>query len=307
MENLIAMRAERRHKLETNQLADWVGRSAETARPFWPWVIAALGVLAVVVVGWNLWTARANAAQVRSWQEFLGARAKMTQALATSNTADADEFLEIASRYPDSSVTPWAKLYAADVYYHNGMAELFKNRDAATAMLARAQRTYEEVSKSSVARGPLIGSWAMRGEAGSLEAQGKVPQAIEKYQEVEKRWPTPGTDTPDYRRSLIGEAAAERVESLKQAWAKDFYADLEKAKITPAKSSEKAPPSEPSNPVFPGPGASDVLPPGHPPIGPSSTESGPKSEPKDIATPSLPATNQSSTESPAKTETGSKQ
>ena len=64
------MRAEDRHKMHKNELADWLGKSIEQAKPY---TNAMLGAVLVVVllIGAAMWWARDSAARSgRAWEDY---------------------------------------------------------------------------------------------------------------------------------------------------------------------------------------------------------------------------------------------
>jgi hypothetical protein len=229
------MKAERRHELQTNELADMVGRWALKYRDYLPGaVMAALAVVAVIVAV-SLWGARRSGAVASAWQEYDRA--------ATGNSPSdiASRLRQVASLYPDTEVALWARLDLADVFTTEGRQKLDTDRENAVARLREARQIYAEVLAAPKVRPEMIQRAALA-EAKCHELMGDRAPAIESYraaaQKYEKEFPQ------------LAKEATNHAAELEQPEAADFYAWL--AQYKPPASRSLTPPSLDS--VLPPPG-----------------------------------------------------
>src|SRR5688500_18201031 len=68
-----SMKAERRHELKHNELADWMGERVETLRPHAAGIALGVGVLLVIVLGSLWYFSGENAATSRAWSQYFDA------------------------------------------------------------------------------------------------------------------------------------------------------------------------------------------------------------------------------------------
>src|SRR5687768_8598808 len=100
------MKAEKRHELQKNELADWIGAHAEGASDyFWPIVggVVAAFALAVGIV-WYLNTR--DSAAATAWDKYYQAFAEREREA---------ELKKVADSYSDSTAALWARLSYADM------------------------------------------------------------------------------------------------------------------------------------------------------------------------------------------------
>lgn len=64
------MKTERRHELQTNVLADWLGRQIEAIRPYTNIIIGVAVVLLVVIGVYSIWSAWSRSAAAQAWTEY---------------------------------------------------------------------------------------------------------------------------------------------------------------------------------------------------------------------------------------------
>ncbi len=64
------MKTERRHELQTNTLADWLGRQIEALRPHFTTIITGIVVLVVALVGYGIWSSRSQQAAAEAWTNY---------------------------------------------------------------------------------------------------------------------------------------------------------------------------------------------------------------------------------------------
>ncbi len=205
------MKSEERHKLQKNELADWLGQTIERVKPYA--TVGLIGLAAVVVLwaGWLLW---------QSWQARASAAASR-QLYAALSKGDAGALDDLAEQYSGTPVADLAAVAAGDMYLQEGCDELFRSKSIAIQQLRKALEHYRQVQQ--VATEPLTLARATYGLARAYEAlaatregQGQLDRALEAYQEVLTRWP----------QSPYAIEAKQRVAALKLPQTKAFYDKL---------------------------------------------------------------------------------
>jgi hypothetical protein len=196
------MKTKRRHELETNQLADWLGGMVERVRPRANLILTVVVVVLVVLLAGNFLVRRTRSRGQAAWT-----------ALVTANTPT--ELAAVGDDYPDSPAGKWGLLRSGDLELAMGMRRLLTNREEALVNLRAAQRTYERLVNGA-ADSPLVEQRAGMGLAKTLEALGEIQAATEAYQAILDRYPD----------GLFADEAKDRLEALKDPKIAEFYAWL---------------------------------------------------------------------------------
>jgi tetratricopeptide (TPR) repeat protein len=199
------MKSEDRHKMQRNELADWLAKSIEQVKPFSNLIFLVV-VLILLLVGAFMWWMRQSADRdAVAWAEY-------DRAAVSGDPKDLDE---IGDLHAGSEVAQWAAVAAGDAYLGTGCEELFRNKSAATAALKDAVDHYRTVQEQG--HTPELLERASFGLARAYEAQagdqGDLDTAIEAYQEVVDKWPD----------GAYSEMAARRLEDLGREETKAFY------------------------------------------------------------------------------------
>lgn len=178
------MPPEDRHRIEQNELALWLGKVASVIRPYarpLAWAVILVIVLWLAVA---IWRSTSTAAAARA-----------SEALSRALLQRSPTALEDVARQYRGSVGELALIAAADLYFAGGAEQLFLNKIVARQDLQKALELYREVERRS--RSPDIRARAMFGIARTLEAlagtpagQGLLREAVEKYRELERAYPT---------------------------------------------------------------------------------------------------------------------
>lgn len=197
------MKTQRRHELETNTLADWLGRVIAQVTPYRNYLGTAIVALLVVVLIGGYSLRRASAKRAEAWTELLTA-------------ASPEDFAGVANRYSDSLAGSWAKLRAADGELRAGLQQLFSDRDNALVRLRAAQRLYDELTQQPLGM-DFLDQRAAMGAAKSLEALGELEEAGAEYQGLLDRFPG----------SPFAKEAKARLDDLKDPEVVAFYEWLE--------------------------------------------------------------------------------
>jgi len=207
------MKSERRHELEKNTLADWLGNAIEQIKPYASTIL--LGILGIVVVWFaaNWWMEHNSAAQANAWDAYY---------TAFEDPNPSEGFGKVAELYPRSDVALWATVSEADFRLNYGSNQLFSaNRVMAKQELKKAIDGYLTVLTQATL--PPLRERATFGLARAKEAMGDLDEAIKSYEEVVKQWPD-GAYHAD---------AQHRIDALNRQSTRQFYDAFAKAEPQP--------------------------------------------------------------------------
>jgi len=220
------MKSDRRHELQTNELASLLTQGLERYRSHLPTVVAAAIAVLIAVVAVGFWRSSRSSSVANAWQEYYLAAnaADMNQVI--------DRLKEITLKYPETEVYLWARLDLADAYCFEGKRKLDIDRENGTARLREAAAIYGEVARSTKARPEMIRRSALA-EAKCLELMGEREKAIETYKKVAR-------DFKDAHPEMAKEAA-DLASGLEQSEAADFYKWLSEYKAPASKASIPSP------------------------------------------------------------------
>ncbi len=214
------MKSERRHDLQTNDLAGTLGSGIEKVQPFVQYVVGGLVIAALAAIGWGVFTSYSRKTAAAAWTEYY----------FTLNTGDAESFKAISDKHPRSAAAIWAQQTAGDEYLADGIDALYRDRGQGTELIKNAIKSFENVS--STAPSDDLRTRATLGLAQAHEALGEIDKAKDLYQEVISAGLQPAITT----------VATNRVAFLNSQAGKDFYAWFDKLKPAPA-----APPKMPGD------------------------------------------------------------
>ncbi len=200
------MKSDRRHELEHNTLADWIGAGAARYREYLPTIgVAGIAVIALVLA-LVFWSGRSGTSAAHAWQEFF-------------NADDPAQLKSIADRYQGSEVALWARLDLADAYTFEASRKLATDRDTALARLREAEQIYADVLKSDASHSAKMRTEVVRRaalpEAKIWEIMGDRAQAIDHYRAIADQY---AAIAPD-----VAAEARSRAADLETPEAADFY------------------------------------------------------------------------------------
>ena len=197
------MKTERRHELQTNELANWLSEWIDTIRPYSKALVAAVLLVTTAWFAVAFTRNRGQQQQAQAWSAFFQ---------AYEQGAESDRLAEVAETYPDSAAGLWALQSAADVDLAQGTQDLFRDRTQAKEALDQAKNAYQQVSEQ--AADPLLKQRAVFGMAQALESLGQFGPAEDKYREVAETWPESG----------VSELARQRLQQLERPATQEWYA-----------------------------------------------------------------------------------
>jgi len=167
------MKTERRHDLETNELAVRLARWIEKLKPYTGSLLGGLILLCGIAVVSSFWASQSAAKRRAAWDEFAIARSTTDPELASlRRVADKEE-------YAGTSMREWAYIAWADRQVLLASSEYLVNRESAQDRLRQVVGIYEELAEGI--SDPVIQNRARFGLARVYELQNKLEKAREQY------------------------------------------------------------------------------------------------------------------------------
>ena len=215
------MKSQHRHELQTNELADRLGKNLGRIRPYVRQIAVAVVTLALVagtlMMVWRYQTARRE----RAWTDYFQAYA----------LRDAQALQEVALLHDGQVAAIWARQAAGDVQLATGAGDLFVDRRRAETNLREAEDNFLAVANAATQH-PLLQLRARYGLAQVYECLGDLERAREYYSRVAEAEP----------QSALGRAAATRAMELERDSLQRWYAWFER---------QEPPDPDPDADIFP--------------------------------------------------------
>jgi tetratricopeptide (TPR) repeat protein len=127
------MRAQRRHELQQNKLAEWTAKVVQRVRPHVNKILlGAVALLAAIVIA-SVWRAYATRGRSAAWETLFAE-------LSRPGTAGLET---LADETPNAPPGHWAALVAAERHLAQGSRLLFTNKENATPELQKAVAAYD--------------------------------------------------------------------------------------------------------------------------------------------------------------------
>ncbi len=182
-----AMKAKRRHELQTNQLADWLGTKVEHVKPYFSWIIGAVLLLIVAAIVVSIRSARQTRATAEGWERYDDAQRDGFEAVNRSEALTLEDSLQrlenVAIEHTGSPLEIYARLAIGDIHLESGANLVESNRSAAGDHFAKAAQQYEMVVKEDPTG--MLKDRAAYNLAKSYEWQSKFAEAQRYYAMVE--------------------------------------------------------------------------------------------------------------------------
>jgi hypothetical protein len=172
------MKSEERHKLQQNELADYLAKIVEQIKPYQNAILGGIILVLVIILLVNWWNGKSAA-------EMDIANTQLHNAtIAAMNSGEPSELIVMADKYYDSPAATIAALTAADIYLNNGCNLLFSNKAKAKSELGYAVELYKK--KLPNLRNRFLIAQANFGLARAEECQSDLTNAKKHYEEVVK-------------------------------------------------------------------------------------------------------------------------
>jgi tetratricopeptide (TPR) repeat protein len=195
------MKAEHRHELQTNQLAQWLDDAVEKLKPYARAIIGLLVALAIVL----------------GVYAYLGMVQRRTEMAAADQFVTAlespgpRELQNTMDEYRGTQPAVMAQLVLAERMLDDGANSLFSNKQAGRESLFKAAEAFATVDKES--HDPTLRSWALYGLGRAHESMGDLDRARDDFQRLAKEYP----DGP------LADSARTHINRLNQPAIKEFY------------------------------------------------------------------------------------
>lgn len=219
------MKSERRHELEKNTLANWLGENADRVKPYANTILGALLVVVLLFLVWTWWSGHSVSASAQAWNEL---HAAMQKSLSTQNAEDLDAVVE---KYPGAKAALWAAVTAGDLRLGFAAESRFSNKAVADDELKAAVENYLYVLDET--KDGTLRERAAFGLARAYETQGNVDKAVACYKEqVIQAYPD----------GVYKAIAQQRLTFLESPAGKEFYTKFAQFKPEPALADEPGTP-----------------------------------------------------------------
>jgi tetratricopeptide (TPR) repeat protein len=200
------MKTERRHELQTNDLADWLGSRATLLRPYSKAIVGGLLIGAVLLAAVYFLRSQQAGRAAAAWTDYFEA----------SGIAGLDQRLrvlrEVANRYSQFEAGAWAWQLAAELDLALGSQEMTRDRAEARERLERARDAFQQALR--ITRQEMLRQRAHMGLAQTLEAMDEFDGAGKQYEHIIARWPG----------SAVANQAEDRLQFLRDPETREFYA-----------------------------------------------------------------------------------
>jgi tetratricopeptide (TPR) repeat protein len=195
------MKAQHRHELQTNQLAQWLEDGIERLKPYARAIVGVLVALAIVMA-------------VYAYLGIVQRRTEMAasdQLIAGLNSPTPGELQAAMDEYRGTQPAVIAQLVLAERLLDNGSDALFTDKQAGRGNLFKAAEAFVVVEKE--AKDPMLRGWALYGLGRAHESMGDLDRAHEDFQRLIKEYPE----------GSLTDAARAHLTRLDQPGVKDFY------------------------------------------------------------------------------------
>jgi len=169
------MKSDKRHELQKNELADWLGERVEAhSDKFWPVVGGVVVAFAAAIgIAWYMGTQDAKTAS--AWNAYFQAYGERDRE---------DQLKKVAETEPNTVAAMWAQQGVADLALAKAANLMFTDRPEATKQIEVAEAHYNEVLKN--ARDPHLIARAQYGMARLQETKCQPKEAARYYEMVAK-------------------------------------------------------------------------------------------------------------------------
>jgi hypothetical protein len=190
------MKTDRRHELQTNVLADWIGKHIKQSQGYAKTVLAVVLLVAAVAIG-GMYLAKNQAARSQlGWNQFFEA----------FGSRDPEALEVVAATNQGTAASVWAHLAEADLRLAEGIGDLYTNRDNAKKNLAEAERNYLAVD--AAAKEKILRERAWFGLGQTYESLAELDKAKTFYEKLVSSAPTSALGKEAKRRSdTLGDEA----------------------------------------------------------------------------------------------------
>src|SRR5262245_2437541 len=195
------MKAQHRHELHTNELADWLERTFEKLKPY-SRAITGVPVAAAIIMGVYAYV---NALERR------GVAAAADQFISALQTQDPSQFEATVESYRGTKPADLAQLVLAEGLLNTGTSGLYTDKPNARDNLGKAAGGFSAVKDTT--RDPMLRAWALYGLGRAHESMNNLDMARDDFQTLIREYPD----------GALVEPARKHFNQLSQPAIKEFY------------------------------------------------------------------------------------
>jgi tetratricopeptide (TPR) repeat protein len=227
------MKTERRHELQTNVLADWLGHQIEAVRPYTNALLATVLVLVAASLAIAYFVNDRSARNSEGWADYFAAMSER-DATRLRTVAALDDDAAWAKKRPVWAL--WAAQSAGDLELGRGLASLFTSAEEANSALRKAKECFERVAAADYAD-PDLRQRAVFGLGTYFESIGSLREAAERYDEAIRIKST----------SVLAEQARQRKEAVEDTTVVSWYREFDPREAAAKRSPGPGLPADLSN------------------------------------------------------------
>jgi predicted negative regulator of RcsB-dependent stress response len=175
------MKSEERHKLQQNELADYLAKTVEKIKPYQNAILGGIILVLVLILLLQWWNGRVAAENEEASAAFYVALEK------SANTGDATDLDDLVIKYPGTPIAGIAALTAADITLKNGCDLLFTKKTKGLKEIKQAAEAYKALLQTL--RHPFLIAQAQYGLARAKECLNELSEAKELYKSIAKEQP----------------------------------------------------------------------------------------------------------------------
>ncbi len=206
------MKTQRRHELQTNQLADTIGMYLQKVRPYQKQILYGL-VAILLLAGAVLYLSTQQQARAgASWEDYFSAMVEQRP----------EALEEVARMHEGSTAALWAQQSAGDIKLAMGTSLLYRDRKEAVKNLKDAEKEFLAVEQRGTGY-PLLLQRARYGLAQVCESLSEIEKARDYYGKVTAAEPD----------SALGQLAQRRREQISGPAAERWFAWFERQEPKP--------------------------------------------------------------------------
>jgi hypothetical protein len=221
------MKGKRRHELQTNVLADWLGHKVEKIRPAFGWILAG-GVLVVLgLLAYSFFSSRSKTQMYDGWANLNRAQEEAITAIHQDKGAkfqDAAKAMErIVTDFAGTPLAMFAQSALGDVHLIRGQTLNWTRRPEALESFKSAAEHYTKAIAAT--EDPMLKNRLRMSLGTALEWKYQLDESKKVFHEVEE--------------GIYRPAAQEQLAALTQAVDDKLFASLEKYQPPPPESPTK--------------------------------------------------------------------
>lgn len=206
------MKTERRHELQTNVLADWLGTKTKQIRPYTKLIVGVLVLLFAAIVLLSFGAAQRKKTRESAWKDLFALQVDANSSFDPLMRSDyANQLVDLSKKHAGSPVGAWALQSAGDINLALGSDLLWRDRDEAREKFKLAFDNYSGALSAS--EHDMLRQRALQGLAQANEALNQPADAEGIYQEIIDKWPE----------TTLARTAAKRLAFLQRPSTAEFY------------------------------------------------------------------------------------